>query len=74
MKNLKIVFIVILGLILIVVGVTQLTSNEENYIPKGELDPLLVRESFNTLNDSLTTERYTYLDYLRDHQSQIIYG
>ncbi|TNF08510.1 MAG: extracellular solute-binding protein [Bacillota bacterium] len=74
MKNLKISFIVVLGLILLIVGIVQLSANDENYIPKGELDPVQVQESFNVLNDSLTTERYTYLDYLRDHQSQIIYG
>jgi ABC-type glycerol-3-phosphate transport system substrate-binding protein len=74
MKNLKISFIVILGLILLTIGIVQLVSGEENYIPKGELDPVEIEASFNVLNDSLTTERYTYLDYLRDHKSSIIYG
>jgi len=74
MKNLKISFIVVLGILLITLGVIQLTRGQENYIPKGELNPVEIRQAFNSLNDSLTTQRYTYLDFLRDNQTLIEYG
>ena len=74
MKNLKISFVVVIGVILLIFGIVQLTSGQENYIPKGELDPVEVQSSFNLLNDNLSTPRYTYLDYLRDHGDNIIYG
>ena len=74
MKNLKISFVVVIVVFLLIFGIVQLTSGQENYIPRGELDPVEVQNAFHILNDSLTTPRYTYLDYLRDHKDNIIYG
>lgn len=64
--------IIILGVL--IVAVTLLARGEAFYTPDGSITATELNEAYELLNGSLLTERYTYIDYLSDHQSQIDYG
>lgn len=59
---------------MIIVAVVLLSRDYNNYKPEGELTGTVINGAFTDLSSSLTTERYTYIDYLNDLPSSLSYA
>jgi len=73
LRNFKITVISLLALMIVVVGIIFLTNDYDNYEPDGEISNAERQAAFSKLSSSLTNERYTFVDYLNDHKSDIDY-
>ena len=73
MRNFKITVIWMLALMIVVVVITFLTNDYDNYSSDGEISIAERQAAFSKLSGSLTNRRYTYVDYLNDHKSDINY-
>ena len=66
MKNLKSITIVVLSVAIMIVVIVLFSKDYNNYEPQGELTGTVINGAYMDLSTSLTTERYTYIDYLND--------
>ena len=64
----------ILFVVVLIFIITLFTDARASYVPKGELTNTEIKDAFEILNDTIDNPRYTYVDYLSDRSSQIIYG
>jgi len=66
LKNLKSITIVVLSVAIMIVVIVLFSKDYNNYEPQGELTGTVINGAYMDLSTSLTTERYTYIDYLND--------
>lgn len=74
LKNLKTIIIALLSIAVIVVIIVLFANDYNNYRPQGELTSTVINNAYSELSTSLSTERYTYVDYLNDLPSSVGYA
>lgn len=72
--NIKTLISLILSGAIIIVAIVFFSKNYNNYQPQGELTSTEIKAAYQQLNSSLTTARYTYIDYLNDLPSSWSFG
>ncbi|ABX81340.1 extracellular solute-binding protein [Acholeplasma laidlawii] len=63
-----------LATVLLVFAIIYFTRGTSIYKPDGTITNDLVSETKTLLNASINNARYTYVDYLSDHQQNVDYG
>ena len=63
-----------LATVLLVFAIIHFTRGTSIYKPDGTITNDLVSETKTLLNASINNARYTYVDYLSDHQQNVDYG
>lgn len=69
--NIKTLITLILSGAIIIVAIDFFSKNYNNYQPQGELTSYEIGNAYRLLDSSLTTARYTYIDYLNDLPSSL---
>lgn len=63
-----------IALLIVIIVVAWFSGGTSIYIPDGSITSTQINQSTTTLNESINDARYTYVDYLSDHQNNINYG
>lgn len=71
LRKFKTIVISILALMIVIVGAVFLSNSYDNYVPQGEITESMRRAAFNRLSNTLTTERFTFIDYLNQHRDNL---
>lgn len=74
LRNLKSIVIALLSVTVLIVVIVLFTNDYNNYQPEGELSSTVINGAYHELSDSLTNQRYTYIDYINDLPSNLHYA
>lgn len=74
MGRIKRSFVWIFATLIVVLLIVWFSGGTSIYVPTGELTQTQINQSTVMLDNDLMNPRYTYVDYLSDHQQNVDYG